>query len=574
MPAITSHSRLSVTARHHLTALAAFGCLLVLAGGILLPIVTLLRYSLQDSNGQFNGITNLLQLLRTPGLVSALEHSLAISALVTLLSVTLAYLIAYGLTKTRLAGRALLQLSLQLPLCVPSILPCLGLMYLFGGQGVFSDYIDIPLYGPLGVTLGGVLFTLPHAVLLLCTTLRAIDPRLYQAAEMLGAGNGRQFFTITLPNSLYGIISASFVVFTLTMTDFGIAKVLAGQYNLLATEIYQQIIGLHNFPMGAALSLLLLLPMLLAFIVDNWARKKQARLSGVFDSALPEKSLLRDSLFTLLCWLPTLVIVSVIGVVVWGSFINYWPYDFTLTLDNYRFAALGYSWQPYLNSLQFAFSVALCGSLFCFIVAYLAQRAAIWPPLKTGLRLLSLLPLSVPGTVLGLAYLLTFSSVSVWTNGMLILVINTVIHLFSVPFLSSSTTLLQINPCYEAAGTVSGVNRGITFYKVIVPLSQSTLVDTFFYLFTNALTTVSAVIFLYGPNTMLASIAVLNMDDAGDLAAASAMGSVLLLTALSARAVYRLLVRLQQPRGITMSTPSQVTADINTSPLKIASPLH
>lgn len=154
---------------------------------------------------------------------------------------------------------------------------------------------------------------------------------------------------------------------------------------------------------------------------------------------------------------------------------------------------------------------------------------------------------------------------------MLILVINTVIHLFSVPFLSSSTTLLQINPHYEAAGTVSGVNRSITFYKVIVPLSQSTLVDTFFYLFTNALTTVSAVIFLYGPNTMLASIAVLNMDDAGDLAAASAMGSVLLLTALSARAVYRLLVRLQQPRGIT---PSQVTADINASPLKITSPLH
>ncbi|MGL5408178.1 MAG: ABC transporter permease subunit, partial [Shewanella sp.] len=198
----------------------------------------------------------------------------------------------------------------------------------------------------------------------------------------------------------------------------------------------------------------------------------------------------------------------------------------------------------------------------------------IWPPLKTGLRLLSLLPLSVPGTVLGLAYLLTFSSVSVWTNGMLVLVINTVIHLFSVPFLSSSTTLLQINPHYEAAGSVSGVNRSITFYKVIVPLSQSTLVDSFFYLFTNALTTVSAVIFLYGPNTLLASIAVLNMDDAGDLAAASAMGSVLLFTALSARVVYRLLVRLQLPRGLTMNAQPQATADINASPLKITSPLH
>ncbi|MGL4980037.1 MAG: ABC transporter permease subunit, partial [Plesiomonas sp.] len=418
----------------------------------------------------------------------------------------------------------------------------LGLIYLFGGQGIMTNYIEIHLYGPVGVILGGVIFTLPHAVLLLTTTLRCIDPRLYQAAEMLGATRGEQFISVTLPNTIYGIISTCFVVFTLTLTDFGIAKVLSGQYNLLATEIYQQIVGQNNFAMGSTLSLLLIMPVLMAFGIDSWARKKQARLTSADYPRHLHPVLWRDSLFTLLCWLPAGIIISVIMVVVWGSLITYWPYDFSITLDNYAFSQMGYNWQPYINSLRFAVTVAITGTFGCFITAYIVQRGNLPQWLQSSLRLLALLPLGIPGTVLGLAYLLTFNQpgswLTLWSGSLSILVINTVIHLFSVAFISFSSTLTQMNRHYEKVGASLGIRSFTTFQRIILPLSQHTLADVFFYLFTNALTTVSAVIFLYGPDSLLASISILTMDDAGDFAAASAMGTVLLLTALTAKTIH------------------------------------
>lgn len=523
--------------------------LLFLWNGVLIPVAQLLVHSVTDNNGQYIGLSNFSSYFADVGLVSALSHSVFVSVIVTLVSVSTAFTLAYGLVRSQLLGKSWLQALIQIPLFVPSIFPCLGLIYLFGGQGIISSYLtDFNLYGPVGVILGGIIFTLPHAVLMLVTTLRGVDVRLYQAASTLGAGAWRQFVTVTLANSIYGIISACFVVFTLTMTDFGIAKVLAGNYSMLATEIYKQVIGQQNFSMGATISLILVIPTCIAFAVDSWARKKQARLANNQIYQAVDKSVIRDGVLTLVCWLPCLLIIAVIGVVVWGSLIAYWPYDFSFTLANYDFDAFGYGWQPYWNSLILASLVAILGTFITFASSYLTTRVDTSIYLSGFMRLLALLPLSIPGTVLGLAYIFAFNRPDSWLNALqgtfVILAFNTIVHLFSVAYLTFNNTLTRLDANYERVGCSLSVPQWQTVMRVIVPLSKLSILDIFFYLFVNALTTVSAVVFLYGSHTILASIVILNIDDAGNIAAASAMGTVLLLTALCVKGMHMCLIQL------------------------------
>lgn len=516
--------------------------------GVFTPVIELIIRSVTNTEGDFIGLINFTTYFSNPGLVLALTNSLFISLLVTIVSVAVAFFVAYGLVRSQFLGKFWVQALIQLPLFVPSIFPCLGLIYLFGGQGILSELFgQFELYGPIGVVIGGVIFTLPHAILLLTTTLRGIDPRLYQAASSLGAGAWRQFMTVTLANSLYGLISACFVVFTLTMTDFGIAKVLAGQYPMLATEIYKQVIGQQNFSMGATISLILIVPTCIAFVVDSWARKKQARLANNQPHQEVDKDSIRDGVFTLLCWLPCLSLMLVIGIVVWGSVVSYWPYDFSFTWLNYDFSAFGYGWQPYFNSLILATMVASAGVFITYTASYLSLRTPAFAWIKSLLRFLALLPLSIPGTVLGLAYIFAFNQPNSWLNGVqgtfIFLAFNTIVHLFSVSFLTFSSTLGRLDSNYERVGASLSVPQWRTFTDVIVPLSRLTLLDIFFYLFVSALTTVSAVVFLYGSKSILASVVILNMDDAGNLAAASAMGTLLLITALLAKTLHILLIR-------------------------------
>ncbi|MCE7556864.1 ABC transporter permease subunit [Aliivibrio fischeri] len=517
--------------------------------GIGEPLKQLLIRSISDNSGQYVGVQNFVDYFSNSGLVGALLNSVFVSVVVMIASVGIAFLVAFGLVRSQLWGKLALQSLIQIPLFVPSIFPCLGLIYLLGGQGLITQYlVDFELYGPVGVILGGIIFTLPHAVLLLTTTLRGIDSRLYQAASSLGASSWQQFISITLSNSIYGIISACFVVFTLTMTDFGIAKVLAGQYPMLATEIYKQVIGQQNFSMGATISLVLIIPTCIAFFVDSWARKKQARLANnqIFQEIPPSAS--RDVLLTILCWVPCFMLLSVIGVVVWGSLISYWPYDFTFTWLNYDFDAFGYGWQPYWNSLILAGIVAAFGVIITFGVSYASQRLPSPKIVTDFVRFLALLPLSIPGTVLGLAYIFAFNQPDSWLNAwqgtFAFLAFNTIIHLFSVSFLTFNSTIGRLDTNYEHIGRSLSVPQWMTLCRVIVPLSKLTLLDIFFYLFVNTLTTVSAVVFLYGSNTVLASIVILNMDDSGNLAAASSMGSLLLFTALLVKFLHVFIIRV------------------------------
>jgi iron(III) transport system permease protein len=510
--------------------------ILVLAVGICYPLWTLLIKSLTDSHGEYVGLLNFITYFSSQGLLHTLTNTLSIGLIVTLITLTLAFTLAYGITHSRFFGRFLCGKLSLLVLFVPSIFPALGLIYLFGNQGPLKDLLgEISLYGPFGIIIGSIIYTLPHAVLLLTVTLRDIDQNLYQAAKTLGAGSWRRFFTITLPNARYGITSAGIVVFIMTITDFGVPKVLGGDYSMLATEIFKQVIGMQNFSMGATVSIILLVPTILAFLLDNWAKKKQKATPQT--KPFLESSPVKNVLFTLICWSILLLPTMAIAMVIVGSMINFWPYDLTFTLYNYSFEDGIYGIEPYWNSLILAISVALIGTLFIFIAAYVTERCRVSPLLKQCYKILTLLPLSIPGTVLGLSFILAFNQS--WGGfydlygGMAILVFNTVIHFYTVCHLTLSGSLARLNPDYEKVGATLGVSGYKTFNRVILPLQANALIDIAFYLFINALTTISAVIFIYSADSILASIAILQMFDSGKISEASAMGTLILVTALA-----------------------------------------
>ncbi len=529
--------------------------LLFLCYWLLFPVWSLAARSLADESGGFAGLANFAAVFRTPGLSQAIWHTLLMGAVTVLLTVGCAFVVAYGLTRARVAAARLAGAVCLLPLFAPSLFPCVGLVYLFGGQGVAKALLcGADIYGPVGIILGSVLFCLPHAVVLLMTTLRSIDPGLHEAARTLGVGPWRRFCTITLPHARYGLISAALVVFILTITDFGVPKVLGGNYSMLSTEIYKQVIGLQNFGLGASVSLVLMLPSLAAFLLDSWARKKQSGLFGPGRQRPVVRRAARDAALSLAVWSVLGAQLAVFGMVVFGSFVSFWPYDLSFTLANYDFSLQGADFAPFCTSLLLALGVALAGSALMFVGAYCVARCSL-PRAMTGLyRVLALLPLSIPGTVLGLAYIFAFNRPGNWyelLHGSLpLLVLNTVVHFYTVGHLTFAASLQALNPHYETVGFTVGVPRSVTFFRVILPLSGRTLLDTALYLFVNALTTISAVVFLYTPETMPASVFMLQVNDTGNTAAAAAIGTLLLLLAFAARLLYTLLLRLGERKGL------------------------
>ena len=186
---------------------------------------------------------------------------------------------SYGLTRTCMPRRGLFRIIAQIPILAPSLLPAISLVYLFGNQGLVKWMLfGASIYGPIGIVMGEVFWTFPHALIIITTALAISDARLYEAAEALRASPRRTFWTVTIPGARYGLISAVFVVFTLVITDFGVPKVIGGKFNVLATDIYKQVVGQQNFRMGAVVGLILLLPAVLAFVVDQLMQRRQLAL--------------------------------------------------------------------------------------------------------------------------------------------------------------------------------------------------------------------------------------------------------------------------------------------------------
>jgi len=502
------------------------------------------------------GLANYTTYFSTPALFQSIQNSLAIAVISTIITVALAFGFAYALNRSCMPFKGVFRLIAMAPILVPSLLPGIALVYLFGNQGMLKELLlGESIYGPIGIVIGSVFFTFPHAMIIITTALAISDARLYEAAECLKAGRWKIFWTVTVPGARYGLISAAFVVFNLVITDFGLPKVIGGQFNMLAVDIYKQVIGQQNFEMGAVVSVVLLVPAMFAFAVDRVVQRRQvAQLSSRSVPYQPKPKPRFDALALAYCVGVAIFILGLLGVCQFAALIKFWPYDLSLSLKNYAFDLMdGGGWDSYYNSIQMALLTAVFGTLVVFIGAYMVEKTRGFETGRALFQLLAMMPMAIPGMVLGLAYIFFFNDprnpLNFLYGTMGILVVCTVTHFYTVSHLTAMTALKQMDREFESVAASLKQPFHKLFRVVTVPVCLPTILDISIYLFVNAMTTVSAVVFLYSPTTTLASVAVLNMDDAGDIAPAAAMGMMIFYTNAGAR-----ILHLIVPKGVLRRT--------------------
>lgn len=533
--------------------------------GIVLPLLPLVQRSLSDRDGNWVGLANYRRYFGTPALSISLTNSLSVSVATTVVAVVLAFGYAYALTRTRMPGKRYFLLAAMLPLYVPPLAHGIGLVYLFGRKGLITTGLgglfpgwDINLYGFNGILLGEQLYVFPQALMILMIAASLADARLYEASESLSASAVRTFFTVTLPSLRFGLVSAIFVSFTLVFTDFGIPKVVGGNYNVLATDIYKQVIGQQNFEMGATISILLLICTVIAFIIDRFVQKQPtAALSARAVPFAPKPRRWLDAAAFVYCLLITLAIAAVVLTVFLASLVELWPYRLGLTLKHFDFSTVGGGgYGAFWNSVRMSLYTALVGTAITFVSAYVLDKLKPLRTVRAVTYFFSMIPVALPGMVIGLAYIFFFNPLH-WRIGglsilnpfsfmygtMAILVLSNIVHFYTVSFMTAMTALKQLDREFESVSESLGVPFYRTFWKVTLPLSLPALLETAMYYFVNAMVTVSAVVFLYSPRLRLASVAIINMDDAGDTAAAAAMSVLVILTSVGVRVLYDLATR-------------------------------
>ena len=517
----------------------------VLAVFLVAPLAMILVKSTEDKSGAFVGLQLFREYLQNAALRDSAFNTLWVALVVTAITVPLAFTFAYALTRSCIPWKGAFRLIALTPILSPSMLAAISFIQWFGNQGALKSWMfGNTIYGPIGIIISSVYAIFPHALMIVLTSLLLADGRLYEAAESLGTPRLRKFFTITLPGARYGLVSAAMVVFSYSVSDFGIPKVIGGNFNVLAIDIFKQVIGQQNFNRGAVVSLVLLLPVLLAFTVDWWMQgRQQSQFSARAVPYIPKPSRGFDLAMLAFCIVVSVFILAVLGMAIYTSFIKLWPYDLSFSLRHYIYGLIdGGVIDSYFNSLKMALLSAVIGTTLVFGTAYLLEKTRGMRTLRAFVRLLATIPMAVPGMVLGLGYIFFFNHpdnpLNFLYGSMMILAASTIVHYYTSSHLTAVTALKALDNEFEAVSASLKVPFYKTFFRVTVPVCLPAILDIARYLFINAMVTISAVVFLYSPDTKVASIAIINLDEAGELGAAAAMSTLIVATSAAMCLIY------------------------------------
>ncbi|MGL5634063.1 MAG: putative 2-aminoethylphosphonate ABC transporter permease subunit [Sarcina sp.] len=524
---------------------------------LIIPLGYLCIQAFMDSEGNFIGLSNFYEYLSSPVLMKSLGNTIFISITSTSIAIALAMLYSYGIRRANVPVKWLFRAIAMLPLFAPTMMHGIGLVYLFGNKGIVTMGlgIDIGLYGAVGIVLAQVIYIFPQVFLILDLAFSCTDYRLYEASKTLGVSKIREFFFITIPSIKYALISAVFVAFTLCFTDFGAPKIVGGSFNVLAIDVYKQIIGQQNFPMGATVGLMLLIPAFISFIVTQKVQKKQS--SYINSKSLPYKitdNKPRDIILTGVIIFISLGIVIVMMSVVIASLVKLWPYDLSLTLSHYSMSNNLDGFKPFFNSILIAILTSIIGTCFVFICAYVTEYTKKAKFFKAFSHFLSILPMALPGLVLGISYVLFFNTAefnignklyilnyfNVFYGTIFLMVFCNIVHFYSVTFITATTAIKKIDKELNMVVESLGVKGFKAIKNIILPLCLSAVLENFMYFFVNSMVTVSALIFLYTADLKVAAVSIVQLDDKGNIAQAAAFAVMIVITNIIVRVFYEI----------------------------------
>lgn len=484
---------------------------------VIYPLAKTLIYSLTDETGAFS-LANLITILQTPRYGKVFGRTMALGLIVAVIATFIGYVFAYTVTRVNVPAKGFFKTMATLPILSPPFVLSLSIIFLFGKQGLISKNLlgitGSSVYGLKSLIVVQVMSFFPIAYLTLSGILASIDASVEDAACNMGAGRWKTFWTVTFLLSLPGIISGALLVFIQSLEDFSNPATIGGDYTTLSIEVYNIITGSYDMRKGSVLALLLLLPAVIAYLLNKyWVNKKSfVTVTGKPTQArkLIEEPHIKWPLFAF-CLIVSAIIILFYGTVIFASFVRTWGVDFSLTLDQYR-KALQYGWDSLKNSMTLGLISAVIGGLLGMVIAYITAKRNYYG--KRFIEVASVLMFAVPGTVLGISYILGFNSKPLALTGTgLILVIVFTFRNMPVAIESGTTTLLQIDNSIEEASTILGADTGYSFRRITLPMLKNAFFSGIVYSFTKAITAVSAVIFLVSPRWKLVTSNIYSLFD-------------------------------------------------------------
>lgn len=473
-----------------------------------IPVVRLLMKSfVLDGTGEFT-IDNYRSVLTSRGFLRAVGNSFLVSCCSAVVTTVLAFFLAYSIHYTNLGKKykSIISKVAVLPMLLPTITYGFAIIYSFGKQGLLTKLFGrqlFEIYGFNGLLLGYVIYTLPVSFMLINNTMGYIDKKFMIVSRLMG-DSAFQTFRITILRPLLGTLAASFIqTFFLCFTDFGIPASVGGRFDVVASVLYTQMLGsIPNFGNGAVVALIMLIPSIVSITILHILEKYNVRYNRISAIEL-KKNKGRDIFCGIVSGVIMLSVVSVFAVIFVVPFVSEWPYNVTFTLEHVKAVFEDNAlFSVYTNSLMVAVVTALLGTLMAYGGALITARSTVNQKLKNAIESIALITNTIPGMVIGLAYLFSFSGTSLQNTFAIIIICNT-IHFFSTPYLMMKSSLEKMNASWETTAMLMGDNWVKTILRVVTPNAWSTLLEVFSYYFVNSMVTISAVIFIAGTRTMV-----------------------------------------------------------------------
>jgi iron(III) transport system permease protein len=483
--------------------------------------------------------------------VKALTNSLWMGSSTALLGTFIAYIFAYSLTRANIPGKKFFNLIATIPIISPPFIGALAVVMLFGRNGFVSSTLlgleNANVYGPKGLLFAQIMTFFPVAYITLRGVLESISPTLEDAAMDLGGNRFKIFLKVTLPLSIPGIASSILVLFVESLADFGNPLVLAGaKFPILSVQAYLEITGMGNFAKGAALAFILLVPSVSAYVLQKyWVSKKQyvtvtGKPTQSSNNVVSQRA--RWILFGICCGLALLVML-VYGSIIWGAFAKSWGNNAQLTLDNFRYV-FRVGFESILDTLAIAGLSTPVSGVVGMVIAFLVVRKKFAG--RKFMEFSSMLSFAVPGTVVGIGYILAFNQRPFYLTGTLaILLLNFIFRYLPVGVQGGIAVLTQIDPSIEEAAVDLGADSNKTFRKITLPLMLPAFFSSLIYSFVRSMTAISAAIFLVSARWKLMTVQIMSQVESGRIGSAAAFSLILVAIILLAMAVIKTILRLK-----------------------------
>ncbi len=524
-----------------------FSCLLF-GFFLLIPMVTILCKSFYEDDGvTFEYYSRLFS---GGSIFTSLLNSVLISALSGLITTVLAFIPAYAINYTNISKKLkkVIAALVMLPMLLPTITYGFAIIYSFGKQGLLTNLLGtqlVDIYGTAGLIIGFVIYTLPISFMLINNTMGYVDKKFMIVSRMMGDSKIKSFFT-TVITPLISTLAVSFIQsFTLSFTDYGIPAALAGNVDLLATRLYNEMLGsLPNFNTGSAVSIIMLLPSVLSIILISSLNKYNIRYNKISVIELT-KNKVRDITLAVASAVIIICVLSVFAVIFIVPFVEQWPYKMNFSFEHItEILADSSLMSVYKNSLLTALATAVIGTLVVYSLALVSARYNEHRHFGKIPDIVSLVTNTIPGMVLGVAYLLTFKG-TFMHNTFAVIIICNIIHYFSSPYLMMKSSLEKLNASWETTARLMGDSWIKTVIRIITPNAVSTLLEVFSYFFVNAMVTVSAVIFLAGTKTMIITAKIKELQHFANFNEIFVLSILILITNLLVKGLVRLFAAIR-----------------------------